>query len=138
MFSLISKRPFTCDDGANHPPYVAAAWSRPFRAMFTLPMRESQHKCRVVIKDVEQKHFMVALDYLYSGCACGVIIDALQSTLMRRSPILKRRTDTFLLSCTRGCLKRSRTDPSGIIGVAGSPLTVWLHRGHSLFAGHTV
>ncbi|CAM9246458.1 unnamed protein product [Ectocarpus fasciculatus] len=46
---------------------VLAAWSRPFRAMFTLPMLESRHQCRVVIEDAEHKHLMVVLDYLYSG-----------------------------------------------------------------------
>eukprot|EP00904_Undaria_pinnatifida_P001888 jgi/Undpi1/116/HiC_scaffold_1.g00116.m1 len=35
--------------------------------MFTLPMRESQHQCRVVIEDCEHKHLMVTLDYVYSG-----------------------------------------------------------------------
>lgn len=35
--------------------------------MFTLPMMESQHKCRVVVKDTEHKHLVVVLDYLYSG-----------------------------------------------------------------------
>ncbi|CBJ28734.1 conserved unknown protein [Ectocarpus siliculosus] len=46
---------------------VLAAWSRPFRAMFTLPMLESRHQCRVVIEDAEHKHLMVVLHYLYSG-----------------------------------------------------------------------
>lgn len=44
-----------------------AAWSRPFHAMFTLPMLESRHQCRVVIEDAEHKHLLVVLDYIYSG-----------------------------------------------------------------------
>ncbi|CAM9743456.1 unnamed protein product [Discosporangium mesarthrocarpum] len=35
--------------------------------MFTLPMRESEHRCRVLIEDAEHKHFMAMIEYMYSG-----------------------------------------------------------------------
>ncbi|CAM9635930.1 unnamed protein product [Pylaiella littoralis] len=87
---------------------VLAAWSRPFRAMFTLPMLESRHQCRVVIEDAEHKHLMVVLHYLYGGR-----IGLNDKNVMPVSALANRYEVLPLVAQCEGFMKK-RLNPSSV------------------------